>query len=72
MTLPRKRTAILISGRGSNMAALIAAAAEPGFPAEIVGVLSDRSDAPGLQAAQSLGVTAQRRAAAGSRHQRGA
>ncbi len=58
MTLPRKRTAILISGRGSNMAALIAAAAEPGFPAEIVGVLSDRSDAPGLQAAQSLGVTA--------------
>jgi phosphoribosylglycinamide formyltransferase-1 len=58
MTLPRKRTAILISGRGSNMAALIAAAAEPGFPTEIVGVLSDRSGA--------------RRAAAGSRHQRGA
>ena len=32
MALPRKRTAILISGRGSNMAALIDAAAEPGYP----------------------------------------
>ena len=42
MSTPRKRTAILISGRGSNMAALIAAAADPAFPAEIVGVISDQ------------------------------
>jgi phosphoribosylglycinamide formyltransferase-1 len=44
----RRRTAILISGRGSNMAALIAAARAPDFPAEIALVLSNRSDAGGL------------------------
>jgi len=44
----RKRVAILISGRGSNMAALIAAAKDPAYPAEIVGVISDQADAPGL------------------------
>ena len=38
----RKRTAILISGRGSNMARLIDAAAERDFPAEIVAVISDK------------------------------
>jgi phosphoribosylglycinamide formyltransferase 1 len=54
----RKRTAILISGRGSNMAALIAAAAEPGYPARIVGVVSDQADARGLNAAASLGIEA--------------
>jgi formyltetrahydrofolate-dependent phosphoribosylglycinamide formyltransferase len=48
MNAPRKRTAILISGRGSNMSALIAAASNPDYPAEIVGVLSDKTDAPGL------------------------
>ena len=42
-----KRVAILISGRGSNMAALIEAAKAPGFPAEIVGVISDKPDAAG-------------------------
>ena len=51
MTQPRKRTVILISGRGSNMAALIEAAREQDFPAQIVGVISDRADAPGLIAA---------------------
>jgi formyltetrahydrofolate-dependent phosphoribosylglycinamide formyltransferase len=43
-----KKTVILISGRGSNMAALIEAAAEPSFPAEIAGVISDQPEAPGL------------------------
>jgi phosphoribosylglycinamide formyltransferase-1 len=38
------------------MAALIHAARQPSYPAEIVGVISDRADAAGLQAAQSLGV----------------
>ena len=41
------RTAILISGRGSNMAALIAAARDPAYPAEIVLVMSNRPDAAG-------------------------
>ena len=41
----RRRVAILISGRGSNMAALIAAARDPGYPAEIVLVMSNRPDA---------------------------
>jgi len=52
----RKRTAILISGRGSNMAALIAAARAPDFPAEIVLVLSNKPDAPGLARAKSAGI----------------
>jgi len=42
------RTAILISGRGSNMSALLAAMAAPGFPARPVLVLSNRADAAGL------------------------
>ena len=52
----RKRVAILISGRGSNMAALIAAAAERDFPAEIVAVISDKADAPGLAVASGKGI----------------
>jgi phosphoribosylglycinamide formyltransferase 1 len=52
----RRRTAILISGRGSNMAALISAARAPDFPAEIALVLSNRSDAGGLLLAKQAGV----------------
>jgi phosphoribosylglycinamide formyltransferase 1 len=52
----RRRTAILISGRGSNMAALIAAARAPDFPAEIALALSNRSDAAGLALANRAGV----------------
>ncbi len=48
MTFRRKRTAILISGRGSNMRALIERARSPSFPAEIVLVASNRPDAAGL------------------------
>ena len=44
----RKRTAILISGRGSNMMSLVEAARAPAFPAEIAGVISNRPDAPGI------------------------
>jgi phosphoribosylglycinamide formyltransferase 1 len=54
--MTRKRVAILISGRGSNMAALLAAAKDPTYPAEIVLVLSSRPDAPGLQVAAESGV----------------
>ncbi|MBD0415756.1 phosphoribosylglycinamide formyltransferase [Oryzicola mucosus] len=56
MTLARKRVAVLISGRGSNMSALIDAAADPDFPAEIVGVISDKPDALGLGIAASRGL----------------
>lgn len=52
----RRRTAILISGRGSNMAALLAAAADPAYPAEIALVLSNRADAAGLARAAEAGI----------------
>jgi phosphoribosylglycinamide formyltransferase-1 len=52
----RSRTAILISGRGSNMEALIAAARDPAFPAEVVLVLSNRPDAAGLRTAGQAGI----------------
>ena len=52
----RKRVAILISGRGSNMEALIRAAEAVDYPAEIVGVFSNRADAPGLAFATAAGV----------------
>jgi phosphoribosylglycinamide formyltransferase-1 len=54
--MTRKRVAILISGRGSNMAALIEAARLPDYPAEIVLVLSNRADAAGLERARAAGV----------------
>jgi phosphoribosylglycinamide formyltransferase 1 len=52
----KRRTAILISGRGSNMAALVAAAEAPDFPAAIVAVISNRADAPGLAKAAAKGI----------------
>lgn len=54
----RKRIAILISGRGTNMARLVEAAAEADYPAEIVGVISDMPDAPGLTFAAGRGILA--------------
>ncbi len=52
----KKRVAILISGRGSNMSALIEAARAPDFPAEIVGVFSNRPEAGGLAIAAAEGI----------------
>ncbi|HQZ12991.1 MAG TPA: phosphoribosylglycinamide formyltransferase [Devosia sp.] len=52
----RKRVAILISGRGSNMSALIEAAKSSGYPAEIVGVFSNKPDAAGLPIAAADGI----------------
>jgi phosphoribosylglycinamide formyltransferase-1 len=52
----KRRVAILISGRGSNMAALIKAAQASDYPAEIVVVISNRADAPGLEKARASGV----------------
>jgi phosphoribosylglycinamide formyltransferase-1 len=54
--MSKKRVAILISGRGSNMAALIAAAKKADYPAEIALVLSNRPDAAGLRRAAGDGV----------------
>jgi phosphoribosylglycinamide formyltransferase-1 len=51
-----RRTAILISGRGSNMRSLIEAARAPDFPAEIALVASNRPDAPGLAIAKQAGI----------------
>ena len=52
----KRRVAILISGRGSNMAALIEAAEAQDYPAEIAVVISNRADAPGLEKAAAHGV----------------
>jgi phosphoribosylglycinamide formyltransferase 1 len=52
----KKRVAILISGRGSNMTALIEAAKAEDYPADIVLVVSNRPDAAGLARARTAGV----------------
>ena len=52
----KRRVAILISGRGSNMAALIQAAMAEDFPAEIAVVISNRADAGGLEKARASGI----------------
>jgi phosphoribosylglycinamide formyltransferase-1 len=54
----RARTAILISGRGSNLASLLEAAARPGYPAEIAVVVSNEPSAAGLEHARRAGVPA--------------
>ena len=56
--MKKARTAILISGRGSNMMALVEAARDPAYPAEIVCVLSNRADAKGLDFAAANGIAA--------------
>jgi len=57
MAMPKKRVAVLISGRGSNMASLIEAAKHDGYPAEIALVVSNRPDAAGLDLARAQGIT---------------
>jgi len=52
----RLKVAVLISGRGSNLQALLDACAEPGFPAEIVLVISNIAGAYGLERAKLAGV----------------
>ncbi len=54
--MARKRVAILISGRGSNMVALIEAAKDPAYPAEIVLVVSNDPAAQGLLRAAAAGI----------------
>ncbi len=52
----KRRVAILISGRGSNMAALIEAARQKDYPAEIALVVSNRTEAGGLDKAKASGI----------------
>ena len=54
--MAKKRVAVLISGRGSNMASLIEAAKEHSYPAEIAVVISNQQDAPGLAHAQAHAI----------------
>ena len=56
MSERKKRVAVLISGRGSNMMSLIAAAKLPDYPVEIVGVVSNRPEAQGLFKAAGEGL----------------
>lgn len=56
MTQFKKRTAILISGRGSNMMSLVAAARASDYPADIVTVISNRPDAAGILWAAAQGI----------------
>jgi phosphoribosylglycinamide formyltransferase-1 len=51
-----KKIVILISGRGSNMEAIVQACAAEGWPARVAGVVSNRPDAAGLQFAQARGI----------------
>ncbi|MFP6746503.1 MAG: phosphoribosylglycinamide formyltransferase [Alphaproteobacteria bacterium] len=57
--MARYKIAILISGRGSNMAALIDACREETYPAEVALVLSNRADAPGLEIAKAANIATQ-------------
>lgn len=54
--MARLKVGVLISGRGSNMRALLEAAADPAFPAEIVLVISNNPAAGGLEVARGFGV----------------
>lgn len=56
MSTSKKRVAVLISGRGSNMSALIEAASDSNYPAQIVAVIADKADARGLAAAAAHGI----------------
>lgn len=57
--MKRKRVGVLISGRGSNMMALIEASHAADYPAEIVFVLSNTPDAGGIETAKKLGIASQ-------------
>ena len=55
---PRKRLAVLISGRGSNMESILAASREDDYPAAIAVVISDNAMAAGLETAMEADIPA--------------
>ncbi len=59
MNAPKSKIAILISGRGSNMEAIIKASQEVDFPAEVALVISNKDDAKGIDVAKSYGIKTQ-------------
>lgn len=54
--MSKARVVVLISGRGSNLSAILNAAVAPDYPATVVAVIANKADAPGLQVAASAGV----------------
>jgi phosphoribosylglycinamide formyltransferase 1 len=52
------KVGVLLSGRGSNLRALVAASKDPAYPAKIVSVISDRAEAPGFAYAAATGIPA--------------
>lgn len=56
--MAKMKVAVLISGRGSNLQALLDACADEAFPAEIVAVISNKAGAQGLERARKAGVAA--------------
>ncbi|MGV0953632.1 MAG: phosphoribosylglycinamide formyltransferase [Fluviibacter sp.] len=54
--MSKTRIAVLISGRGSNLSAILAAAAAPDYPAAVVAVIANKADASGLQLARAAGI----------------
>jgi len=56
--MARLKLGVLLSGRGSNLRALLVAAKDPAYPAKIVSVISDRPEAPGLAYARTAGLPA--------------
>ncbi|MEL7430707.1 MAG: phosphoribosylglycinamide formyltransferase [Pseudomonadota bacterium] len=58
MSTTRKRLAVLLSGRGSNMAAILDATRDPAYPAEIALVISDHENAGGLETALEADIPA--------------
>lgn len=54
--MSKTRMVVLISGRGSNLSAILAAAAAPDYPAAVVAVIANKADASGLQLAHAAGI----------------
>jgi len=57
MAVVKIRCVVLISGRGSNLSAILKATQSPDYPATIVGVVSNKAEAPGLQLARDVGIS---------------
>ncbi len=56
--MKRLKTGVLISGKGTNLQALLDAASDPAYPAEIISVIANKAGAPGLEKARRAGVKA--------------
>ena len=56
MSVMKTRCVVLISGRGSNLSAILKATQAADYPAVIAGVISNKADAPGLQLARDAGI----------------